>query len=650
MSGQFGQDPWGEELFGGAAATPTPPQVTTALTVRSLRRGRVEVTWPTLAPATDEVEYALQRSTKGPPQNILEGTRVLRFTAVSLRQMFGEENLSGGEYHYSLFARDDALSAWTLLYAGSGTAVGADHGWREGLYELMPAAVREADEGVGLQLKRYLSLHERELDLVRLKLDALTRARSPQAMPFRFLIEAAQMLGVRYEAGLGAATMRRVLERAPFFNARSGTQAGNEVFAEAITGWPVTCQHIHDDDDLLFYLHPGRINRLVNPSFETDTEGWVASHPLTRDDSIPMAASGSWSSVVTNDTLEPANVQIAAPDVGGFDVAIYGRSLYGEHFYGDQPEAGTAAALLPFAPAAANPLRAYTFSAYVLAVGALSVFAEITWYDADGIIVEVESSEPVAPAGGGVWQRLGVTSLAPDSAVTLSVSVRALQVPPGGTLYTDGCLLEEASTVQSYFDGDSVDPNDHSWDGVAHASESYQHLQRQLKTERLEQLLPRYLSVGQDLFLALTPPLSVPLPEVELQQTEDRNRLIWTYPPPAPDLTGVAEIRIYRQELVPTLAVADDHPGAVWRNRQLVAQGLVPEDLQWEDIQADPSIYDYRIMTLGTNGVVSVTDWVRSTFGATEIDSATWAAMQTAYPTWNDQEAPGNTWDQAEAT
>lgn len=122
----------------------------------------------------------------------------------------------------------------------------------------------------------------------------------------------------------------------------------------------------------------------------------------------------------------------------------------------------------------------YTGSAYVRSDSDRYLTIGLNFRTAAGAgISDVIAQEVFVPAN--TWTRLSVTAVAP--ATTGLGGVRIRQGASGDRSYTngvetmwlDGCLVEEADTVLSYFDGSTTsDAFTYAWTGTAHASTSTQ--------------------------------------------------------------------------------------------------------------------------------------------------------------------------------
>lgn len=124
----------------------------------------------------------------------------------------------------------------------------------------------------------------------------------------------------------------------------------------------------------------------------------------------------------------------------------------------------------------------YAASVYVKApVVTRTAQLELDWYDAAGVSLGTmgEASLLLSPT----WERLEVVEIAPIDAAFVRLRVSLLAPAAAGeVVFADGFLLEQAGTVEAYFDGSTTDVNpepaigstqcNYAWTGTAHASTS----------------------------------------------------------------------------------------------------------------------------------------------------------------------------------
>lgn len=127
---------------------------------------------------------------------------------------------------------------------------------------------------------------------------------------------------------------------------------------------------------------------------------------------------------------------------------------------------------------AATPGIAYTGSVYFESNGAEGAFlARIRWYGPTGTTLSTADGVPTAvPADTPT--RLSVTGTAPAGAVAMTVEVRtnaAAGTPTGRRWRASAPLIEEGSTLGSFFYGETPDPAgfNHGWEGTPNKSVSY---------------------------------------------------------------------------------------------------------------------------------------------------------------------------------
>jgi microcystin-dependent protein len=189
-----------------------------------------------------------------------------------------------------------------------------------------------------------------------------------------------------------------------------------------------------------------RTNLVPNPSFETSTTGWSAD-------------------------LGGGGTTLRVTGGGGAVGSAYWRihPTSAEAKIGANYDAAGFAGYIPVTGGAD-----YTLSAYVRSV-AVSRTAQVsvTWYAGTGLPISSASGGAMATSTGG-WSRISATFTAPSSAAKVIVKVQFLSVAAAEQHEVDGVMLEQASSLGTYFDGATADAGgwDYSWTGTAHASTS----------------------------------------------------------------------------------------------------------------------------------------------------------------------------------
>lgn len=201
-----------------------------------------------------------------------------------------------------------------------------------------------------------------------------------------------------------------------------------------------------------------RLNRTVNPDFETNTTGWT------------LATTG-WTA--TSITREASPAAIAALG-SAFSARVKGthEATTTERFLNAETPSGTSGF-----PVTAG--QKYAFSAYVYAndipVGANNIRAEIIWYKAAGTVI----GGPVGTAytvAATTLTRISTIKEAPAEAAFAQVRVVAASLTSGDTVdfWLDNVLFEQKEEVLEYF---PTNPQSAEgiveWEGTAHASKSW---------------------------------------------------------------------------------------------------------------------------------------------------------------------------------
>ncbi len=164
-----------------------------------------------------------------------------------------------------------------------------------------------------------------------------------------------------------------------------------------------------------------RINLVTNPSFKTDTTGWLATGSSTI-------------SRITSD-------------------ALYGSSSL-QVVKGATVNSGVVTA----SRITVNPSTSYAISSYVkIPAGQESgeLKINVTWYTAlsGGSAISVSSTNPILMLPGDDWFRLSAVLVAPATALAATISIIQPAAGTAGKIfYVDSVLLESSAYVGEYFD------------------------------------------------------------------------------------------------------------------------------------------------------------------------------------------------------
>lgn len=172
-----------------------------------------------------------------------------------------------------------------------------------------------------------------------------------------------------------------------------------------------------------------RTNLHPDPSFETGVGGWINNGPGTLAQDSTRAYIGTKSLKV-----------------------VPGQENWGYHN--------------PMTTGLVTPGQTYTFSVWVYSDAAQTLC--LTNYNTPVL-------GPSVNVPAGVWTRLHLTQTIPANATSVWLSVRnpdRVTIP--STFYIDAYMIEQSSTLGTYFDGSSTPPVGYSyvWSGTAHNSAS----------------------------------------------------------------------------------------------------------------------------------------------------------------------------------
>jgi hypothetical protein len=171
---------------------------------------------------------------------------------------------------------------------------------------------------------------------------------------------------------------------------------------------------------------PARTNLITNPSFETNTSGWLsAASSVTRDTSQFYSGTAS------------ARIQSA----GFGDSSIYFVES-------------------PFTPTiSATAGQTYTFSIYVKQEsGSSTAYVSINWRNSSNDSISSNSSSEIATNSSG-WTRVTLTATAPANTAFAVPSIFLYGKPA----YIDAALFEQSGTANEYIEGTTPAGNSAQW-------------------------------------------------------------------------------------------------------------------------------------------------------------------------------------------
>jgi hypothetical protein len=186
-----------------------------------------------------------------------------------------------------------------------------------------------------------------------------------------------------------------------------------------------------------------RTNLVANPSFETNTTGWAAT-----------GATGAVTRTTTQFYIGSNSVQRSITAAGTAYVQL--------NIVGNIPVTASST---------------YTLSAYARSSVARSTQVIMQWRTAANVFIS-NTNGATANTSTTAWTRYIATGTAPANAASVIIFLATNSAQIGDLIYWDAVLLEQSSTVGTYFDGTNADPwPDHTllsqqWNGTANASTS----------------------------------------------------------------------------------------------------------------------------------------------------------------------------------
>ena len=178
-----------------------------------------------------------------------------------------------------------------------------------------------------------------------------------------------------------------------------------------------------------------RTNLITNPSFETNTTGWSGAAGATLTRTSAQAFVGSWS-------VTSARIAATGAMVVGF---------------------------APRLPVTAG--LAYTFSAYFRRDYSTTRVTQLRlqWFNAGGTLIGSTIIVGQTPPAVNTWGRFSITQTAPVGTATVYIDIIVNSAIVGENIWVDGAMLEQSSTLGTYFDGSTTG---YAWNGTPNASTS----------------------------------------------------------------------------------------------------------------------------------------------------------------------------------
>jgi hypothetical protein len=207
------------------------------------------------------------------------------------------------------------------------------------------------------------------------------------------------------------------------------------------------------------YLSANRINLILNPSFETNKDGWVAGVNTTIARNISNGYAGTSSLALTASAAGDSWANITS----GVSATVGSN---------------------------------YTASMYVRsAATSRNVQIRLDWYNGASLLSTTSGTS--VSTSTVEWTRVSVTGAAPLNTTAVVVTVRVISAAISEVHYFDAALLEQTSYADKYFDGTTGYnfTDDLMWEssGTNSTSRSLYHKNKTTAVARLAAVLPEYL-------------------------------------------------------------------------------------------------------------------------------------------------------------
>jgi hypothetical protein len=227
------------------------------------------------------------------------------------------------------------------------------------------------------------------------------------------------------------------------------------------------------------YMGANRINEIINPSFETNTDNWVIFNGTKS-----RVTAGSLSSGAVTGSSAWMDVKASSTNVT------------------IRPNSANSVTVRPNTP--------YTFSAYLKTdtLTGDTAYLRVIWLDEDNNAVS-SSIQPSFTNLNDSWKRLEYSMVSPETAVLGVLNIDVASDSGSSTISVDAALFESASYAQAYFDGSTgyYQTDDLLWEnGDDVNGRSLYYKNRVVVTKRLSAVIGDYVPYGAQwaLFVGLT--------------------------------------------------------------------------------------------------------------------------------------------------
>jgi phage tail-like protein len=235
--------------------------------------------------------------------------------------------------------------------------------------------------------------------------------------------------------------------------------------------------YFQDARQLELTLIATRINEIINPNFETNTNNWTPSNATLVLSSTEVESDNDAPSVpISGGSVEMYPIATGLVSLTSSAMSIFAGNDYAFSMYFN--ESAMAHAVTPF----------------------------ISWYNSSNTLISTANGTALTSSGG--WTRVSVVSTAPATALTAKVGIKWTATSTSNEMYADAALFEKSSFVNSFFDGSNgvAQLSDLFWEGTANASRSHYYKNRFAVQSRLISKLPDWINYGSTFELLFAQP------------------------------------------------------------------------------------------------------------------------------------------------
>ena len=221
-----------------------------------------------------------------------------------------------------------------------------------------------------------------------------------------------------------------------------------------------------------------RINEVLNPNFESNTNHWSVTNGALTNSTTVIAADSDAPLV----SLSSGSVKVLPAAAGAVTLISDAMPVFEGNDY--------AFSMYFYEPAKTHAVTPF-----------------ISWYDNTNTLISTINGT-ARTTTSSKWVRTSVISSAPINATTAKIGIKWTATNNSDEIYVDAALFEKSSFVNSFFDGTNgvAQKTDLFWEGTSNSSRSHYYLNRFSAQSRLISTLPNWINAGSTFELLFAQP------------------------------------------------------------------------------------------------------------------------------------------------